>query len=84
MSKIRTTGISPVRSNRSLSKFFGKNEPETMDHTCSECLGRGETILRPATKITNDIDGSLGKTLLRRKESIYRQKNVLKFKQKII
>ena len=34
-----------------------------MEHTCSECLRRGEIILRPATKITNHIDGSLGKDL---------------------
>ena len=26
-----------------------------MEHTCSECLRRGEIILRPATKITNYI-----------------------------
>ena len=58
-----------------------------MEHTCSECLRRGEIILRPATKITNHIDGSLGKDLkgqVKRKhispESIYRQKNVLKLK----
>ena len=55
-----------------------------MEHTCSECLRRGEIILRPATKIKNHIDGSLGKDLkgqVKRKhtspESIYRQKNVL-------
>ena len=29
--------------------------PEIMEHTCSECLGRGEIILRPATKITNHL-----------------------------
>ena len=28
-----------------------------MEHTCSELLGRGEIILKPATKITNHIDG---------------------------
>ena len=37
-----------------------------MEPTCSECLRRDETILRPATTITNDIDGSSGKTLLRK------------------
>ena len=26
-----------------------------MEHTCSKCLGHGEIILRPATKITNYI-----------------------------
>ena len=26
-----------------------------MEHTCSKCLGRGEIILRPGTKITNYI-----------------------------
>ena len=58
-----------------------------MEHTCSECLRRGEIILRPVTKITNHIDGSLGKDLkgqVKRKhispESICRQKNVLKLK----
>ena len=28
-----------------------------MEHTGSEWLGRGEIILKPATKITNHIDG---------------------------
>ena len=37
-----------------------------MEPTGSECLGRAETILRSATEITNGIDGSLGKTLLRK------------------
>lgn len=61
-----------------------------MEHTCSECLGRGKIILMAAKKITNHIHTSLRKTLLRRiwrgkqKERIYRQNNDLKFKQKII
>ena len=66
MSKIRTTDISPVQSSRSLSKFLGKTEqrPETMEHTCSEYLGRVEIILRPVTKITNHIDVFWGKSYL--------------------
>ena len=66
MSKIRTTDISPAQSSRSLSKFLGKTEqrPETMEHTCSEYLGRVEIILTPVTKITNHIDISWGKRYL--------------------
>ena len=62
MSKIRTTGISPARSSRSLGKLT--NRFETMEHAFPECLRRGEMILRPATKITNHIDDSLEKTLI--------------------
>ena len=60
MSKIRTTDISPAQSSRSFSKSLGKTkqQPETMEHTCSECLGHGEIILRLAIRITNHIDVS--------------------------
>ena len=37
-----------------------------MEHTCQECLRRGEIILKSATKITNYIEDSLGNTLLRK------------------
>ena len=39
---------------------------ETMELTCLECLKSGEIILRPATKIINHTDGSLGKKLLKK------------------
>ena len=56
MLKIRTV-IPPAQSIKLLKKFSGKlnSRPETMEHTCSECLGRGEIILSPATKITDCI-----------------------------
>ena len=37
-----------------------------MEHSCSKYHGRGETILKPVTKITNHIDGLLGKMSLKR------------------
>ena len=88
MSEIRTEVISPARLSRSLSKFLGKTEqrPETMEHISSECLGRGEIILRPGIKITKYIDVSWGKSFLEgfegaSKEKAYiARKNVLKFK----
>ena len=73
-----------------LSREKLNSKPETIQHTCWKCLRRGEIILKPDTKITIHIDGSLEKTLLRRiwrrkyRVSIYRQKNVSKFKWNII
>ena len=51
-----------------------------MEHTYTECFGRGEIILRPVTKFTNHIDGSLGKRSeeASKRESIYRRKNLSK------
>ena len=69
MSKIRTTDISPARSSRSLSKFLGK----TKQH-CSECLGRGEINLRPATKIIKHIDVSWEKRYLEGSEGASKEK----------
>ena len=65
MLKIRTTDISPAQSSRSLSNFMGKlnSRPETMEHTCCECLQHGYIILRPATKITNHNDDKIMKQL---------------------
>ena len=76
MSKMRTTDISPAQWSRSLSKFLGKTEqrPQNMKHTCSECLGRGEIILRPVTKITNHIDVSWGKRYLEGYEGASKEK----------
>ena len=76
MSKIRATDISPARSSRSLSKFLGKTEqwPETMEQTCSKCLGRGEIIPRLAIKITNHIDVSWEKGYLEESEGASKEK----------
>ena len=76
MSKIKTTDISLVRSSRPLSRFLGKTEQrsETMEHTCPECLGRGETILRLATKISNHSDVSWEKRYLEESEGGSKEK----------
>ena len=65
MSKIRTTGISPARFSRSLSKFLGETEQQARSNGAYSfrCLGSGEIILRPATNITNHTDDCLGETL---------------------
>ena len=45
-----------------------------MELTCLECLKSGEIILRPATKIINHIDGSLGKSYLKGSEGASKDK----------
>ena len=76
MSKIKTTDMSLARLSRSFSKFLGilNSWPETMEHTCSEFLGRGDTILRPPIKITYHINGSLGKSYLKGSEGASKEK----------
>ena len=62
-----------------------------MEHTCSKCLGRGEIILRPGTKITNYIlivpwGNITWKDLKRKLKRKHKKKAIKKskFKQKII
>ena len=45
-----------------------------MEHTCPECLGRGEIILRLATKISNHIDVSWEKRYLEESEGASKEK----------
>ena len=53
MSKTRTTDISQAQlsSIEHISRGKLNNRPKTIEDTCSECLVRGEIILRPATKL---------------------------------
>ena len=77
MSKIWTIAdISPARLSRSLSQLLGKwnSRPETMEHTCSECLRCGEIILRPVTKITNILMVFWEKGYLERSEKASKEK----------
>ena len=45
-----------------------------MEHTCSECLGRGEIILSPATKTTIMLMVPWGKRYLEASEGASKEK----------
>ena len=47
-----------------------------MEHTCSECFGRGEKFLRPTTKFTNHIDGYLEGSQGASKEKVYMTRKI--------